>query len=346
MEEQFCVVFSSSAELIGGSLFPDRLSNGGENELRTGFLKALSAGDRERFMDFCKKAPDFSRIQGCMSVFRVFNFCGHHYAFAEKKDEEPHKVFVSFYKTARKLNALLSPSYLRFFSTISGVGTSDKLLFSADSEMIKEYAPTLTDMRTEHTNILELTEKTLQSIRADAVFYGNRITLDSPEGLPQRDAEGDYTLCFSTAAYVHVLYALCAALIEATVSHRITASVLRSDLGVEIEIRTTTNPMLEKRMENVTDLTCVAAFADYSENLMAFAGIVAEINSFHPCVSYSPEDGALSVTLCIDRGDSLEGEFRYREPYRDLTVMVKEASRLWNLLTWKDTPLLDEEEQG
>lgn len=346
MEEQFSMVFSSSVELIEVSLFPDRQPNGGENELRTDFLKALSVGDRERFMDFCKTAPVFSRIQGCLSVFRMFNFCGHHYALAEKKEGEPHKIFVSFYKTARKLNELLSPSYLWFFPTISGVSISDKLLFSADSELIKENAPTLTDMRTEHTNILELTEKTLQSIRGDAIFYGNKITMVSPEVLPQRDTGEDYTLCFSTAAYVHVFYALCTALIEATVSHRITVSVIKSDFGVEIEIRTTTNPMLEKRMENVTDLTCIAAFAEYSENLMAFAGIVAEINSFHPCVSYSPEDGALSVTLSIGRGDSLEGEFRYREPYRDLTVMVKEASRLWNLLTWRDTPLLDEEEQG
>ena len=52
--------------------------------------------------------------------------------------------------------------------------------------------------------------------------------------------------------------------------------------------------------------------------------------------TYNPDTSELSIMLSIATDTCSEGEFRYREPYRELYAVLLEASGLYRLLTGDD----------
>ncbi len=338
IDEQFCMVYSSSADLLHLVQTPDRLKWKKTDELHEDFLQALSEGDREHFGVLCRQTPDEAHAYGSMGVFRLQNFHGYSYAFAEKNAENGRdRVLVAFFKNTKRLNECLSPTYLRFFPALVSEADENSPLISPMLGFLRGKVQTVPELIEEHTNVPELTERILQAVREDPMFFGNSFSLISDFSFSDcgRDAELDYVLRFSSSAFVQVLYALFSALIEATVTHEIAVRVVQSDFGVKVGIETQIGSYRMNEIKGVTDLNFVSAFAEYSEALMALSEYISESNSFRPSVSYSSAQGVLSVSLSIAAHIRSEGEFRYRKPYEDLSELLKEASRLVRRLSGK-----------
>ena len=245
----------------------------------------------------------------------------------------------------------LSVEYLEFFSAQHSLESGDVPLMTRPlAGMVEKKAPSLSDQWKDHTNILELTQKVLQSMNEDPVFYGNKISLicddlAAGEKMPMSVVVA-YLVYFSTPVFIHVLYSILASFIESTVSHVIDVYVRRVGLGAEVEVRTNTLPGVTKDLNEVTDLTLVSVFAEYSEPMMAFAASLAETNALNPAVTYSGGDGILSVFLRIGVNEENEGNFHYRDPYENLEAILGEANAIYQSVLMKWSESLYKEKQG
>lgn len=350
MNLQVSMIFSPSAELLETVDLPERAAVKSPEVLKAEFLGSLTEGDRERFERFCSESTHDRSLRERMAIFRISEFYGSIYAFAEKV-EDGGKVYVTLLKTVRRLKECLAAKYIHFFSANSRLSENEiPLVVHPPVGFVKEKAPSIADLRTTHTNILELTQKILCVIEEDPVFFGNKFTvfcedLQTGEEMSMKLAAA-YMIGFSPAAYIHVMYAVLAALMEATVSHVIEFSVRRAGFGVEIELRTRSVPMLTGDSVDVTDLNELSAYAEYSEPMIAFAEALAESNSFNPLVRYFSEDGCLSVLFRIGTEKESEGEFHYRDPYENLSAILGEASEMYRSLSIRFSDSLHKEKQS
>lgn len=175
-------------------------------------------------------------------------------------------------------------------------------------------------------------------ISADPVFYGNRFTLiytDSPIDR-EKKRKSSFLIHFSVSAYTHILYALLAAAIAATRSHEILLRIEKFGFGVMLDIKTDSSAVGSMPFCGVTDLTCLSRLASHRETILAFAEYIAVENDFKPSAAYNPDTSELSIMLNIATDTCSEGEFRYREPYKELYAVLLEASGLYRLLTDND----------
>lgn len=336
MPNNFCLIFNTHSCLTEAVNLPFKVREYRTEEIQKDFFFSLAPGDKSRFAEFCNTAPDFRHISGCTAVFKLFGFYNSNYAFAEKNILDGCiKTFVYIFRNQKGLLEFLSPIYLRFLPTVLQIGAEPDSVLSPAAALILDKAPSLKDSEKNDTDFLELTERILSCISADSVFYGNKITLihtDSPVDAEQ-NRKSSFLIKFSTPAYTHILYALLAVMTAATRSHEIFLNITKSGFGAMIDIKTDSAGAKSKALRGVTDLTCLAPFAAHCENLLAFAEYVAVEHDFKPSADFDPDTSELSITLCIAVDTYSEGEFRYREPYKDLDAILLEASGLYQLLT-------------
>jgi len=201
------MVFDASAHMIGMHNPTAKMAEYTEADIAEQFLFALSEGDRKRFSALCRMPSDYSRIYGFMGTFRLRKFFRFTYASAKKGEEGDDRVYVTFFRQARDMNDFTSPTYAPFFSMLPGVEEQNVSLFSPSSVFIREHVPCLALPSTDHTDIAELTERMFGMLAEDPVFFGNRIELHLPDPTYRTENGGLlYTVRFSAAVYVHVLY--------------------------------------------------------------------------------------------------------------------------------------------
>lgn len=336
MPNNFCLIFDSGSRLLEAVNPSERVRKCQTEEIQKDFFFSLSSGDKARFIDFCAAVPDFRHVSGCTAIFKLFGFYGSNYAFAEKNIlDRSIRVYVYIFRNPKGLLEFTSPIYLRFLPASLKISAEADSVLSPAAALIRKKAPSLLDHEKHDTDILELTKRILSHISADPVFYGNTITLihaDSPVDLEQK-RKSSFLIKFSASAYTHILYALLAVMTAATHSHEILLRVTKFGFGAMIDIKTESAAARSKPFRDVTDLTCLAPLAAHCENMLAFAEYVAVKNDFKPSANFSPDTSELSITLSIAADTCSEGEFRYREPYKELYAVLLEASGLYRLLT-------------
>lgn len=334
MTNNFCLIFDEKARLTDSVNKPVKVQKYLIEEMQKKFFLSLLPGDKERFIEFCATPPDFQSVSRCAALFKLFDFYSFTWAFAEKNILEGEtKILVYVFKRRGAFQEFLSPLYLRFLPTVTRLDSEKRSVFSPAGTLVFDKAPYLMNGELENTDILELTERILEIISSDPVFYGNEISLEheNPDNGMNDALASSFIVEFSTSAYIHIFYSLLAVFSSVSHSHKISLKISKAGFGAILELKTDTTADCAV-VNGATDLLAAASFAKQYENLLAFAEYVAVANEYEPSVHFNPDASELSVSLGISVDFWSEGEFRYREPYDELREIVLEASGMYRLL--------------
>lgn len=302
-------------------------------------LLSLTEGDKSRWLDFCAAPPDFSTATGHAAIFRLFGFSGANYGFAEKNlIDGAARIYLYLFRSRDRFTELTSPIYLRFLPNARAL-TEENTLLSPMAALIHRHAKSLDLSEKNETDLFVLTQRALEQIAADPVFCGNEILFSDGEqgAAPSAGHPTEGMLVrFSTPAYLHLFYALLAVFTAATQTHEITVEVKKRERDAVLSLLTTVSDPGKlpgrKAMNGVTELSCLSVFAKRCEHMLAFADYVAIDNDLTPFLHFDPDTASLCAELTI-AGVGSEGEFKYRDAYELISVILAEASGLYHLLT-------------
>jgi len=347
MRERLTMVFSKELRLsaaAGGE--PERTED--LSSLCEELFGAFVEGDKKRFESFCSVPPDGMRINQCVSVFRLCDFLGYGYVFAEKRWEsvepsdksadeiEAHladmdrNVYLTFFEGADEMNEYTARVYERFFSAYDRLDEEDIPVFSPECKVFRKMAPGLVEFHEDISDPYLVTEQVIHGFLQNPFFYGNRITFQRSEEGADRD---NRTYIFNERTFVHVLMNLLAGIVESTVTHEVHVLARSLPSGVEIEIKTKSEPYAAEDMTFVSDLTNISFFAEYMQPVICLTESAAEVCRLRPSLSYDSEDGSLSVFVRCESFLPSEGEFRYRDKTDSVHTAIEEAECIYQFVT-------------